>query len=80
MGYSRKDNAKASLSKLIEGVDFLLLKAQEQTAGRGGDPAWISEGHEHRSALRSLRGRQLQIDLRQHQLSGRWHQGCRVAK
>lgn len=36
MGYSRKDNAKASLSKLIEGVDFLLLKAQEQTAGRGG--------------------------------------------
>ena len=36
MGYSRKDNAKASLSKLIDGVDFLLLKAQEQTSGRGG--------------------------------------------
>jgi len=36
MGYSRKDNAKASLAKLIEGVDFLLLKAQEQTSGRGG--------------------------------------------
>lgn len=36
MGYSRKDSAKASLSKLIEGVDFLLQKDLEQTSGRGG--------------------------------------------
>lgn len=36
MGYSRKDNAKASLSKLIEGVDYLVLKVQEQVPHQGG--------------------------------------------
>lgn len=36
MGYSRKDSATRSLSKLIEGVDFLLHNSVEQTAGRGG--------------------------------------------
>ena len=36
MGYSRKDSATRSLSKLIEGVDFLLHNSVGQTAGRGG--------------------------------------------
>lgn len=36
MGYARKDNAIRSLSKLDEGVDFLLRKSAEQTLGRGG--------------------------------------------
>jgi 5-methylcytosine-specific restriction endonuclease McrA/phage anti-repressor protein len=36
MGYSRKDSATRSLSKLIEGVDFLLHTSVEQTTGRGG--------------------------------------------
>ena len=36
MGYSTKGNATRSLTKLIEGVDFLLITADKQTIGRGG--------------------------------------------
>lgn len=43
MGYSRKDNAKASLSKLIEGVDYLALKVQEQVRHQGGFRAVTKE-------------------------------------
>ena len=66
MGYSTKGNAKASLSKLVEGVDFLLMEAHKQTNGRGGHNREIAifsrEGFKQWGMLAGTdRGRQIRL-------------------